>query len=377
MDNVSAIYDDGLHISYNTTGSVACSITSLAEVFVEWYLFDSSKPKTIEEFLETESLHDLFTPEQFIAIMAGTAHIDDTLCELLSYVLPFRITSERISYLNSLIKQYTPELTCSADIIIAKATEIKNKKETIQKQEERKYMREYHQKFKDRIHAQKRIYYLENKTRILEHIKQYYIQHRTEILARQAQWREQNAKLLKQYYADYRKNNPDIVAERKKRAYQKKKEIYNLKSHKYYSENKAEILKQQHEYRQRNKAQILQQQREYYEKHKAEINQRNALKGKEHIQDKQLARRICPTFRFLMELKANNRDLFLSKFTKREIIATKAKKNCIALQTGDWTKCSLCAGTEQTCPITKAFEFENALAEIRNQVQNIITENQK
>ena len=52
MDNASAIYDDELHISYNTTGSVACSVTSLAEVFVEWYLFDSSKPKTIEEFLE-------------------------------------------------------------------------------------------------------------------------------------------------------------------------------------------------------------------------------------------------------------------------------------------------------------------------------------
>jgi hypothetical protein len=121
----------------------------------------------------------------------------------------------------------------------------------------------------------------------------------------------------------------------------------------------------------------LQQQREYYEKHKAEINQKNSLKRKVYTQDKQLARQICPTFRFLMELKSNNRDLFLSKFTKREIIATKAKKNCIALQTGDWTKCSLCAGIEQKCPITKAFEFENALTEIHKHAQNILTENQK
>ena len=101
------------------------------------------------------------------------------------------------------------------------------------------------------------------------------------------------------------------------------------------------------------------------------------MKDKEYTVDRQLAKQICPTFRFLMELKANNRDLFLTKFTKREAIATKAKKNCIALQTGDWTKCSLCAGTEQTCPITKAFEFENALTEIRKHAQNILTENQK
>ena len=101
------------------------------------------------------------------------------------------------------------------------------------------------------------------------------------------------------------------------------------------------------------------------------------MKDKEYTQDKQLARRICPTFRFLMELKANNRDLFLTKFTKREAIATTAKKKCAALQTGDWSQCSLCTGTGIACPITKAFEFENALAEIRNQVQNIITENQK
>lgn len=373
----SEVYNEGLSVVWGHVDSVASSVQSLSDIFVEWYLFDSSKPKTLEEFIESESLRDVFTPEQFMDVMSGAKHIDDNLCELLSCVLPFRITSERISYLNSLIKKCTPELTCSADAIIAKVTEIKNKKKAAQKQAEQKYHHEYHQKFKDRIHAQKREYYLENKTRILEHIRQNYILHRTERLTYSACWRKQNAQHTKQYWAEYRKNNAEIVSERKKRAYQKNKEHYNTKSRAYYLENKTELLRKYRDYRQRNRAQILQRQREYTEKHKTEIYQKNSIRGKEYTQDRQLAKRICPTFRFLMELKANDCDLFLTKFTKRETIATKAKKKCTALQTGDWTQCPLCTGASSTCPITKAFEFENALAEIQRHANQIASENQK
>lgn len=373
----SDVYNEGLSIVWRHVDSVASSIQSLSDIFVEWYLFDSSKLKTLEEFIESESLRDIFTPEQFMDVMSGAKHIDDNLCGLLSYILPFRITSERIGYLNSLIKKCTPELTCSADAIIAKVTEIKNKKKDAQKQAEQKYHREYHQKFKDRIHAQKREYYLENKTRIRERINQYYILHRTERLAYLACWRKQNVEHLKQYCAEYRKYNAEIVSERKKRAYQKNKEHYNTKSHAYYLENKTEILRQCRDYRQRNRAQILQRQREYTEKHKTEIYQKNSIRGKEYTQDRQLAKRICPTFRFLMELKANDRDLFLTKFTKREAIATKAKKKCVALQSGDWRQCSLCTTANTICPVTKAFEFENALADIQKHVNQIVYENQK
>ena len=377
----SVVYNEGLSVVWGHVDSVASSIQSLSDIFVEWYLFDSSKPKTLEEFIESESLRDVFTPEQFMDVMAGAKHIDDNLCELLSCLLPFRITSERIGYLNSLIKKCTPELTCSADTIIAKVTEIKNKKKAAHKQAEQKYHHEYHheyhQKFKDRIHSQKREYYLENKTRILERMRQNYILHRTERLAYMECWRQNNAEHLKQYHAEYRKNNAEIVSERKKRAYQKNKEHYNTKSHAYYLENKTEFLRQCRDYRQRNRAQILQRQREYTEKHKTEIYQKNSLRGKEYTQDRQLAKQICPTFRFLMELKSNNCDLFLTQFNKREVIATKAKKNCTALQTGDWSQCSLCTGASSTCPITKAFEFENALAEIQRHANQIISENQK
>ena len=377
----SVVYNESLSVVWRHADSVASSVQSLSDIFVEWYLFDSSKPKTLEEFIESESLRDVFTPEQFMDVMAGAKHIDDNLCELLSCLLPFRITSERIGYLNSLIKKCTPELTCSADAIIAKVTEIKNKKKAAQKQAKQKYHHEYnheyHQKFKDRIHAQQREYYLENKTRILERIRQYYILHRTERLAYFACWRKQNAEHLEQYCAEYRKNNAEIVSERKKRAYQKNKEHYSTKSHAYYLENKTEILRQCRDYRQRNRAQILQKQREYHEKHKAERNQKNSIRSKEYTQDRQLAKRICPTFRFLMELKANDCDLFLTKFTKGEVIATKAKKKCVALQSGDWTQCSLCATTNRTCPVTKAFEFENALVDIQKHVNQIVSENQK
>lgn len=368
--STSVLYDDYvLSISNPLNGSVAGSVNSLSEIFVEWYLFDSSKPKTIEDFLETESLQGIFTPEQFIAIMAGTAHIDKNLCTILSHLLPFKITTQRIFALNRFIENSTPEITCSTDALFIKHKLILEKK--------KEYARQYHLEHQEEIRTRRHAHYLKNKEKIQEQIKKYYLTHRDEILEKQKQWRMQNAEHLKQYHANYRKNNPEIVSERKKRSYQKKKEQYIAKSHTYYSENKTDILKKQREYYQRNKVHALQQQREYYEKHKAEINQRKALKDKEYTEDRQLAKQICPTFRFLMELKANNRDLFLTKFTKREAIATKAKKKCAALQTGDWSQCSLCTGARSTCPITRAFEFENALVNIRKHANQIISENQK
>ena len=367
--STSALYDDGLSLTNPLTGSVASSVNSLSEIFIEWYLFDSSNPKTIEEFLETESLQDIFTPEQFISIMAGTAHIDENLCSILSHLLPFQITTQRIFALNGFIENSTPEIVCSTDAISIKHKLILEKK--------KEYARQYRLEHQEEIRARRHAHYLKNKEKIQEQIKKYYLAHRDEILEKQTQWRTQNAEHLKQYHANYRKNNPEIVSERKKRSYQKKKEQYIAKSHTYYSENKTDILKKQREYYQRNKVHTLQYQREYYEKHKTDINQRKALKDKEYTRDKQLAKQICPTFRFLMELKSNNKNLFLTKFTKREAIATKAKKNCDALQTGDFTQCSLCTGTECVCPITRAFEFENALVKIRKHVQQIISENNK
>ena len=92
MNNAPLIYGDGLSISYRPIDSVAASVQSLSDIFVEWYLFDSSKSKTLEEFIESEALQDVFTSEQFMDVMAGVKHIDDNLCELLSHILPFKIT---------------------------------------------------------------------------------------------------------------------------------------------------------------------------------------------------------------------------------------------------------------------------------------------
>ena len=87
---------------------------------------------------------------------------------------------------------------------------------------------------------------------------------------------------------------------------------------------------------------------------------------------------IFSDFRFLMELKRNNVELFLTKFTRQGVIASKAKKRCVALQTGNWVQCSLCSGSgKDNCPIPEAFEFKNAMAEIQKHIQQIKSENQR
>ena len=157
--STSALYDYGLSLTNPLTGSVASSVNSLSEIFIEWYLFDSSNPKTIEEFLETESLQDIFTPEQFISIMAGTAHIDENLCSILSHLLPFQITTKRIFALNNSIKDFTPEITCSAEAIFIKHKKILEKK--------KEYARQYRLEHQEKIRERRHIHYLKNKEKIL------------------------------------------------------------------------------------------------------------------------------------------------------------------------------------------------------------------
>lgn len=340
----SVVYNESLSVVWRHADSVASSVQSLSDIFVEWYLFDSSKPKTLEEFIESESLRDVFTSEQFMGVMAGVKHIDDNLCALLSHILPFKITVERIHKLNDLIKDCTPELKCSTDFVTAKLAEINARK----KQARLEWQRQYDQEHKEHKREYRHRHYVKNKARNAQIMKQYYLAHIEEIKKYNLQWCQQNAEHLKAYRAEYRKNNAAAVSERKKRAYQQKKELYNKKSRAYYSE------------------------------HKEQIKQKEAQRRELYKQDNELAQRICPVFRFLMELKRNNVELFLTKFTRQGVIASKAKKRCVALQTGDWVQCSLCGGSgKDNCPIPEVFEFKNAVAEIQKHIQQIKSENQR
>lgn len=333
-------YDDGLAMSWHLGGTVASTVHTLADVFIEWFLFDSSAPKTIDEFLVAESLSDIFTPQQFMDIMSGVAHVDAAMCSVLPRILPFKISARRLAMMNNLIKGTTPCVPYNAGAINNRLKLIadtqKNKRKT------------YRHK-----------YYIENKSRVLEQIKAYYLEHRDKICLYYKKWRSEHLAEQKEYHATYRKNNAAIVSQRKKKAYHKKKDVYNARTRANYYANKDAILAQQ---------------RLYYQENKERIAQRQAKKHQEYMQDKELAMRICPTFKFLMDLKHNNIDLFLTRYKKQEFIATKAKKYCAALQSGDCTQCAVCNGGDMShmCPMPHVFEFSGANNAIREYATEII-----
>lgn len=85
--------------------SECARISSLAEVFLEWYLFDSNDKKTVKTFLKNEDIANVFTEKQFMDLLCGDACLDDTLVEFVALKLPFPLTFDRLDYLNSCVKK--------------------------------------------------------------------------------------------------------------------------------------------------------------------------------------------------------------------------------------------------------------------------------
>lgn len=338
-------YDDGLTLSWHMGGSVPNTVYTLADVFVEWFLFDSGEQKTLDDFLVAESMQNIFTSQQFMDVMSGAVHIDDRLCRVLPEILPFKITSHRLLAMNNLIKSTTPCMPYNIDAMHTKLKTVADAKRNKRK-------------------AYRHKYYVENKARLAEQMKDYYLEHRDTIRLYYKKWRSEHLAEQKAYHTAYRKNNANVVAERKKQSYQKKKDKYNARTRANYYANKDAILAQQ---------------RLYYQANKERIAQRQAKKHQEYMQDKELAARICPVFKFLMDLKYNDIEAFLTCFKKQEFIATKAKKQCTALQSGDWAQCVICStgNVSDKCPLSMAFDFRGAVDRITEYVADIVKANQK
>ena len=86
--------------------SESLRISSLAEVFLEWYLFDSNTKKTTKTFLKNEDIADVFTEKQFMNLLCGDACLDDTLIEFVALKLTFSLTLDRLHFLNSCLKKH-------------------------------------------------------------------------------------------------------------------------------------------------------------------------------------------------------------------------------------------------------------------------------
>lgn len=405
------IYQDGLRVSYLHSSQIIGRIESLAELFLEWFLFDCSEPQSIQDFLVDNQITDLFAPDDFLAVIFGDAYLEDRLCELVCKILPFSVLHDTIFKLNY-SASIGAKFMCCAEEGVNKHFELL-KQEKAQKDKERYH--KYYENNKDKIMERHRKYYANNKSKITERMRQsyiinrekileqqrvYYMQNRDEILARNKIYREVNKEKIvatqKLYYINhksdiaeykhaYREKNKERIAEykreyreaNKEKIAQKKKE-YRLENiekisqhkHEYYLDNKDEILSKNKIYREANKEKIAQNKKEYRIKNREKL----ILQKKEHYQkrlDEYMQK--CPVAQFVEYIRQNNLAEFNMYYTAR----TRGASICLSLCKQGVKNCPLCANDltdEQmraTCPVVSVFNLENAYERIRAFVKDI------
>ena len=343
-----------LNITYPTKSSVCNRISCLSDVFMEWYLFDSSSEKDIKKFLSTENLTDVFTELEFMDIMCGNAYIDDNLIQFILLKLPFRITSNRLHMLNKTVStdNFLSYKIQSKPGLSDKLIESFQIKQQIQKE---KY-RENRKRNKERTRKVKHEYYLKNKEYIQQLKHSYYLK---------------NQDLIKQRSKEYYNNNKDRIKE----YYVTNKEHRKNLHHEYYVQNKERISERNKAYYKANKEKQKQYLKEYYIAHSEKQKQYIKEYYAELKQNKAMAQTMCAAYIFLSKLKKENQDKYLELYRKHQTPLHGMLKTCIALQNKDINMCPLyndkCENVlEQNCN-QKVLSLPNAIIELQTIASNL------
>ena len=294
-----------LRIDWLPTQSIISKITTLSELFTEWFLYESDTQKTIETFIVENGLSEFLSGSDFSALICGRAYLSDALVALIRTILPFKISESKMSRLNMKAKKSDAhEILSKPEIAYNKAINIIKQQQ--KEQQERKRIR-------NKINHHK--YYLANKEYLNALSRKYVAEHTEQVAAYQKQYRIQNHKKILAYESGYRRKNAKNISDTKKKCYYAKKEQYRAHQAEYYEQNRQAILKQQHE-------------------------KRNMNKERDNI-----AKSVCPTYLYLLAMRHNNRTEYLKLFGQRNPVSFAIKK-CPALQKMNSTKCAFCDGTE-------------------------------
>lgn len=340
--------------------SITGCISTLSELFTEWYLFDSSHEKNIPQFLAEEGLTDVFTESEFMDLICGGAYLDDTLIQFITLKIPFPIKTKKIQKLNRDLSVQNEK----AYLVKSKTTTIEKIHEITQEKKAKKAKRnaEYHKKNRERILKQHHEYYLANREHILEKNKQWVLSHQEQYQKYHAQWCTENAEHLKEYHKKYRTENAVAVSERKKKCYNAKKEQYLSRNKANYEANKEKYLAHQKQHYEANKEKYLARQKQYYEEMK---------------QKAESAKNMCAAYVFLLNLRKTDKEQYFKMYTEQAKPLTGMLKTCVALQNNDINLCPFCnskseQNAEQCCN-QKVLSMDNAttmlkiLANILNQ----------
>ncbi|MBD5389407.1 hypothetical protein HDR63_04095 [bacterium] len=394
MDSITDIFSDsqdlscaydtrdvGWHIENHGAETIVGTIKTLSDVFVEWYLYDNTQEKDIESFLANEGLALILTPDDFMALMTGTAYLDEMLCSVIQAKLPFALSGERLQSLNDVVKKQIkyPCIPCrDMDAAVALINDIRAYEKEIKMQKQREYNQGYYSKNQEHMRQYHRDYYHKN---LRQARREYYEKNMDHILERRREY----------YY-----KNKDKIKESRREYYIRTKEQQSAYKQKYYLENKDRIRENCQKYYDRNQEKIKEYNREYYRKNREKIREKHRLTDKSHYAEhkaehmerqrrlrqryadqKISALKMCPAFMFLSQLRTVDFQLYRTQYKVNENIVNKAWKDCAALQCGNTNLCPLVAGNVQDavvraqCSMPRVFEFDMAVAKIQNIVAQL------
>jgi len=359
MNNDYSEYLD-MHIMQNTRDTECGRISTLGEVFLEYYLFDSSTEKDIKTFLESENLTDTFTETEFMDLMCGDAYLDDDLLFFIHTKLPFPLTLEKFQRLNFQTQNSDAYMINQPKDLFDKMRAQINKKQQLKKEKDRQKsrnrywrnreqilikMREYRAKNHDKILQRKREYWATNKDKINQKRRVRYPQNREKLLEKTRQWYHSHLDYVHDYQKQQRTENRDAIAERKKKCYITNKEHYTE-----YKKN-------------------------WYQEHKQELAARDKERLKALKQKTEAAQKICAAYVFLINLRKTNYAKYLELYTKQQKPITHMLKTCPALQSMDITLCPFCnpdcENTIDKCCNQKVLSIPNALSELQIIANNL------
>ncbi len=382
---VSGESGGGMGLDRAQTDTPAGRISTLSELFLEWYLFDSSEEKDVKKFLAEAEIQDVLNEAQFMDLMCGMAYLDDDLLQLISLKLPFPILSDKLHRMNAKVatskKAYKIE---SKSDVADKIKDQAQQKERARKDRKNARKRELYAQNPEKYKEQGRRWRAKNPDKVRAKKRRDWAKHATEYNAKRREKRKENREALlakaRQWYADHREERRAYEKMRRerdresrkavqKRSVEKNKEHYAQYKHAWYEAHKAQLSQQGKDRYQQNKAQIQQGNKDRYEKNKEQYLAQRKLYRAELKQKTESAQKICAAYVFLMNLRKTNREKYLELYTRQQKPLTSMLKTCAALQKMDINLCPFCNSnseqTVETCCNPKVLSLPDAISELQ------------
>lgn len=377
--------DDGYSVACLYIGNgISSHVSTLSELFLEWYLFDSNEKKDISKFLKTEELEKVFTEKQFMDLMCGDAYVCDDIARFLYDILPFKVGIDKIYRLNALARKkrgaYEVKLSSFGRNYVAQYSS-SLRATALEERRKRKNARAHQKRLEcgDEVRAKVREYLKrpEVRKRVLEYQRAWRKAHSDEINARARQKRQDNGDevrakqraymnrpdvkpRVKAARAKYREKNRDTINARERarrslirdqiNAREKERRAANIEHCRELSRANAKRYAERHKdkvrkyrksydlkYRLEHQEELAVYKHQYNQEHSQEIaDKKRAIREKTNdISTK------CPTFMFIKLLKKVNPIAYIALYGKYQNPALPAIKECDAVKTMDFSKCPI------------------------------------